>query len=34
MLIAGFGLISRDGGEDVFVHVSDLPATATTLTEG
>jgi CspA family cold shock protein len=30
----GFGFISRAGGEDVFVHVSNLQATGTTLTEG
>jgi CspA family cold shock protein len=30
----GFGFISRDGGDDVFVHVSNLQATGTTLTEG
>jgi len=30
----GFGFISRDSGEDVFVHVSNLQASGTTLTEG
>ena len=30
----GFGFISRDGGDDVFVHVSNLQAGGTTLTEG
>jgi CspA family cold shock protein len=30
----GFGFIARDGGDDVFVHVSNLQAGATTLTEG
>lgn len=30
----GFGFISRDGGEDVFAHVSNLQAGETTLTEG
>ncbi len=30
----GFGFISREGGEDVFVHVSNLAAAGTTLSEG
>jgi CspA family cold shock protein len=30
----GFGFISREGGDDVFVHVSNLQAGATTLVEG
>ena len=30
----GFGFISRDGGDDVFVHVSNLQAGVPTLTEG
>ena len=30
----GFGFISREGGEDVFVHVSNLRAGSTTLAEG
>jgi CspA family cold shock protein len=30
----GFGFISREGGDDVFVHVSNLQAGATTLAEG
>ena len=30
----GFGFLSRDGGDDVFVHVSNLQAGSTTLTEG
>jgi CspA family cold shock protein len=31
----GFGFISREGGDDVFVHVSNLAAGGlTTLTEG
>jgi CspA family cold shock protein len=31
----GFGFISRDGGDDVFVHVSNLaPGGLTTLTQG
>lgn len=30
----GFGFISRDGGDDVFVHASNLQVAGTTLTEG
>jgi cold shock protein len=30
----GFGFISREGGDDVFVHVSNLQAGGATLTEG
>lgn len=30
----GFGFISREGGEDVFVHVSNLQVAGTTLTDG
>jgi CspA family cold shock protein len=30
----GFGFIAREGGEDVFVHVSNLQPGSTTLTEG
>ena len=30
----GFGFISREGGEDVFVHVSNREAGGTTLVEG
>ena len=31
----GFGFISREGGEDVFVHISNLqPGGITTLSEG
>lgn len=30
----GFGFISREGGEDVFVHVSNLRVGTTTLAEG
>jgi cold shock protein len=30
----GFGFISREDGEDVFVHVSNLQAAGTTLAEG
>jgi CspA family cold shock protein len=30
----GFGFISREGGEDVFVHVSNLRVGGTTLAEG
>jgi len=30
----GFGFISREGGEDVFVHASNLRAGVTTLAEG
>ena len=30
----GFGFISREDGADVFVHVSNLQAAGTTLTEG
>ncbi len=30
----GFGFVSREGGEDVFVHVSNLQAGTTTLAEG
>ena len=30
----GFGFISRDGGDDVFVHVSNLQPGTTTLAEG
>jgi len=30
----GFGFISREGGDDVFVHVSNLQPGATTLAEG
>lgn len=30
----GFGFIGRDGGEDVFVHVSNLQPGTTVLVEG
>ena len=30
----GFGFISREGGDDLFVHVSNLQAGGTTLAEG
>ncbi len=30
----GFGFISRQGGEDVFVHVSNLAVAGTSLSEG
>ena len=30
----GFGFIGREGGEDVFVHVSNLQAGTTVLSEG
>jgi cold shock protein len=30
----GFGFISREGGDDVFVHVSNLQDGGTTLAEG
>ncbi len=30
----GFGFISRDGGDDVFVHVSNLQPGTATLAEG
>jgi len=30
----GFGFIAREGGEDVFVHVSNLASAGTTLSEG
>ena len=30
----GFGFLSREDGEDVFVHVSNLQPGGTTLTEG
>lgn len=30
----GFGFISREGGEDVFVHVSNVTVGATALAEG
>ena len=30
----GFGFISREGGDDVFVHVSNLQVTGTALAEG
>jgi CspA family cold shock protein len=30
----GFGFISREGGEDLFVHVSNLQAGGTALAEG
>jgi len=30
----GFGFISREGGEDVFVHVSNLESAGAALAEG
>ena len=30
----GFGFISREGGDDVFVHVSNLAVAGTSLAEG
>ena len=30
----GFGFISREGGEDVFVHVSNLAVAGSALSEG
>jgi cold shock protein len=30
----GFGFISREGGDDVFVHVSNLQAACASLAEG
>jgi CspA family cold shock protein len=30
----GFGFIAREGGDDVFVHASNLQSAGTSLTEG